>query len=207
MKLDAFLSRNKVTAPVYEDTTYPLPWEILKARELCPANRTKVIILGHDPYPTPDWSDGLAYSVKPGCPIPPTLRNVLRECRADVGIETPTTGDLSPWALQGVLLLNRVLTVEKGKPGSHAGLGWERVTAQFIQDVLDWNRPLVIMAWGALAQEGATSAEINEHTLLLTGGHPSPMNRSVPFRGGRYFSRANEWLKAHGVAPIDWRLK
>lgn len=199
----------QVSAPIYEASTVPKIDVVLRAVELCPANKTKVIIMGQDPYPTREHAMGLAFSVpKSVKALPPSLRNVFRELVADVGVPFPTSGDLTPWAERGVLLLNRVLTVEEGKSGSHIGMGWEKVTGQIVHDVLEWNNPLVIIAWGAKAQKGFEfeAGPVTDNVLYLTGGHPSPLNTSVPFRGGRYFSKANEWLAAKGVSPIDWRL-
>lgn len=189
-------------------TTIPSRDRVWLAPRLCPANKTKVVILGQDPYPDPELAMGLAFSVPKGLPIPASLRNVFKELVKDLGVPFPTSGDLTPWAEQGVLLLNRVLTTEMGKSGAHVGLGWEEKTEEILEDVLHWNRPLVIIAWGALAAQALETIQLSPNALLLVGGHPSPLNRSAktPFAGGRYFSKANLWLEARGVAPIDWRL-
>lgn len=168
-------------------------------------SHSKVIILGQDPYPNVLDACGLAFSVEHR-KFPPTLRNLLLEVFEDTGASPPLTGNLEPWAKQGVLLLNRILTVREGKPLSHARAGWEEFTTKLVQRAIDLSPALVLMLFGREAQEIKVHLKLNETTLLIEGGHPSPLNNSVAFRGGRYFSRANLWLAKHGLEPIDWRL-
>ena len=169
-----------------------------------PFDDVRVLIVGQDPYPTPGHPVGLSFSVAPDVrPVPRSLANIFRELVDDTGVPTPSTGDLSPWADRGVLLLNRVLTVSPGKPGSHRGKGWEAVTEQAIRALVDRGRPLVAILWGRDAQGlipmlGATP--------VFASVHPSPLSASGGFFGSRPFSRVNALLERQGVAPVDWSL-
>lgn len=179
-------------------------------RTLAPAS-VRVVILGQDPYHGPGEAQGLAFSVAPGVRIPPSLRNIRQELATDLGLALPQSGDLSPWARAGVLLLNTCLTVERDSPASHAKLGWERLTDQMVGAVAAERHPKVFMLWGAHAQAKATlirEAGGADH-LILASNHPSPLSARrppVPFFGSRPFSRANDWLRARGAAIIDWDL-
>ncbi|MFA7266474.1 MAG: uracil-DNA glycosylase [Candidatus Nanopelagicales bacterium] len=169
-----------------------------------PFNDVRVLIVGQDPYPTPGHAMGLSFSVRPDVsPIPRSLANIYRELVGDVLVPRPTSGDLRPWAEQGVLLLNRVLTCEPGFPGSHRGKGWEQITAQAIRSLADRGKPLVAILWG---RDAATARELLGETPIIASAHPSPLSASRGFFGSRPFSRANELLKAQGAAPIDWAL-
>lgn len=169
-----------------------------------PFSDVQVLIVGQDPYPTPGHPVGLAFSVAPDVrPVPRSLQNIYRELRDDLGVEIPVSGDLTPWTEQGVLLLNRVLTVEPGKSGSHAGKGWERVTEQAVRALVARDQPLVAILWGRQAQ---SLQPLLSDVDCLTSVHPSPLSASGGFFGSRPFSKANALLAEHGGKPVDWRL-
>lgn len=164
----------------------------------------RVLIVGQDPYPTPGHSIGLAFAVERHVrPLPRSLANIHRELRDDLGIDSPAHGDLSAWSEQGVLLLNRVLTVRPGQPGSHRGRGWEEVTAAAVRALVARGGPLVVVLWGSHAK---TLLPLLEGVAVLESAHPSPLSASRGFFGSRPFSRANESLVAQGAAPIDWQI-
>jgi len=164
----------------------------------------RVLVVGQDPYPTPGHPVGLSFSVAPGVrPLPRSLQNVFRELEADVGCERPVDGDLSAWSDQGVLLLNRVLTVRPGAPGSHRGRGWEAVTDQAIRALVARDAPLVAVLWGRDAQ---TLRPLLGDTPRVESAHPSPMSADRGFFGSRPFSRVNALLAAQGAAPVEWSL-
>lgn len=170
-----------------------------------PLDDVRVLIVGQDPYPTPGHAVGLSFSVAPDIrPIPRSLSNIYRELIDDLGVSTPSNGDLSPWAERGVLLLNRVLTVQLGQPGSHRGKGWEQITQATITALADrTDQPLVAILWGKDAQ---TSMEFLPDVPVITSAHPSPMSADRGFFGSRPFSRSNELLEEIGGDAIDWRL-
>ena len=169
-----------------------------------PFDDVRVLVVGQDPYPTPGHAMGLSFSVLPEVrPIPRSLANIFRELVDDLGVPTPTTGDLSPWADRGVLLLNRVLTVAPGRPGSHRGKGWEAVTEQAIRALVARERPLVAILWGRDAQN---LAPMLGATPVVASPHPSPLSASGGFFGSRPFSRVNDLLARNGAPPIDWTL-
>jgi uracil-DNA glycosylase len=164
----------------------------------------RVLIVGQDPYPTPGHAVGLSFSVAPDVrPIPRSLANIYREYSSDLGHPAPSTGDLTPWADRGVLLLNRVLTVEPGQPGSHRGKGWEAVTECAIRALVERRQPLVAVLWG---RDAATLKPMLGDTVTIESAHPSPLSASRGFFGSRPFSRANELLQKMGAEPVDWRL-
>ena len=164
----------------------------------------RVLIVGQDPYPTPGHPVGLSFSVAPGVrPIPRSLQNIYRELQTDLGLPTPSNGDLSPWAAHGVLLLNRVLTVAPGAPASHRGKGWEAVTDQAIRALVARGTPLVAILWGRDAQSLRPSLA---SVPFVESVHPSPMSADRGFFGSRPFSRANALLAEQGAEPIDWAL-
>lgn len=169
-----------------------------------PLDAVRVLIVGQDPYPTPGHPVGLSFSVAPDVtPIPRSLANIYQELTTDLGVPRPTTGDLSPWAERGVLLLNRVLTVGPGKPGSHRGRGWEELTAAAIDGLVARGGPLVAILWGRDARSLAPAlGEIPR----IESAHPSPLSAHSGFFGSRPFSRANAALVAQGAAPIEWAL-
>jgi uracil-DNA glycosylase len=169
-----------------------------------PFDDVRVLVVGQDPYPTPGHAMGLSFSVQPDVrPLPPSLRNIFRELVDDVGVPTPSTGDLSPWADRGVLLLNRVLTVSPHKSDSHRGKGWEPVTEQAIRALVARDEPLVAILWGKQAQ---TLSPLLGSTPIVASAHPSPLSASGGFFGSRPFSRVNALLAEQGAAPIDWTL-
>jgi uracil-DNA glycosylase len=169
-----------------------------------PLADVKVLIMGQDPYPTPGHPVGLSFSVAPDVrPLPRSLQNIFRELQDDLGLPAPTSGDLSPWSDQGVLMLNRVLTVKPGRPGSHRGQGWETVTTRAIQALVARNQPLVALLWGRDAQ---SVRDLLGDTPRVESVHPSPMSADRGFFGSRPFSRVNQLLTAQGASPVDWAL-
>lgn len=169
-----------------------------------PFNQVKVLIVGQDPYPTPGHPVGLSFSVAPDVrPIPRSLINIYRELHDDLGIPPAPSGDLTPWCDQGVMLLNRVLTVQPGKPASHRGRGWEEVTAHAIRRLAERGGPLVAILWGRPAQE---LKPLLGNVPTIESPHPSPLSASRGFFGSRPFSRANELLAQQGGTPINWAL-
>jgi len=169
-----------------------------------PPAAVKVLIVGQDPYPTPGHPIGLAFSVAAGVrPLPRSLANIFRELVDDVGVPVPTGGDLTPWSEQGVLLLNKVLTVAPGTPGSHRGKGWEGVTEQAVRALAARGRPLVAVLWGREAQ---VLRPLLDGVPVVESVHPSPLSASRGFFGSRPFSRVNELLTQQGAEPVDWRL-
>lgn len=184
---------------------YPRGGDILRAFQLTPFAEVRVVILGQDPYHGPGQAHGLAFSVRPGVRIPPSLLNIYKELESDLGIPRARHGFLEHWARQGVLLLNAVLTVEAGRAASHQGRGWERFTDAVIARVNGLPRPVVFMLWGSHAQRKAAFVDAGRH-LVLRAPHPSPLSAHAGFFGCRHFSRANAFLVEHGEPPIDWQL-
>lgn len=182
----------------------PAGANVLRAFQ-CPFDAVRVLIVGQDPYPTPGHAVGLSFSVAPGTrPVPRSLANIFREYSEDLGHPRPSTGDLTPWADQGVLLLNRVLTVSPGEPGSHRGKGWEAVTEQAIRALVDRDGgPLVAILWGSDARK---LAPLLIDVPLVESAHPSPMSADRGFFGSRPFSRVNALLDELGGDPVDWKL-
>ncbi|HKF34383.1 MAG TPA: uracil-DNA glycosylase [Jatrophihabitantaceae bacterium] len=169
-----------------------------------PFDDVRVLIVGQDPYPTPGHPVGLSFSVAPDVrPLPRSLQNIFRELSADLGYPTPSSGDLSPWSQHGILLLNRVLTVAPGQPGSHRGTGWEAVTEQAIRALAGRGKPLVAILWGRDAQ---TLRPMLGETPSIESAHPSPMSADRGFFGSRPFGRTNELLARQGAEPVDWKL-
>jgi uracil-DNA glycosylase len=170
-----------------------------------PFNAVRVLIVGQDPYPTPGHPVGLSFSVSPETrPLPRSLVNIFREYSEDLGHPLPSTGDLSPWTERGVLLLNRVLTVQPGQPGSHRGKGWEEVTDQAIRALAARPAPLVAILWGRDAR--TLRPLLGARVPCIESAHPSPMSADRGFFGSRPFTRVNEQLEARGAEPIDWKL-
>jgi uracil-DNA glycosylase len=184
---------------------YPPGPLIFAALDTTPFEQVRVVILGQDPYHGPGQAHGLCFSVPPGVPPPPSLDNIFKEIQRDLGIARPDHGCLVPWAKQGVLLLNAVLTVERGLAGSHQNKGWEGFTDLCI-DALNRERDgLVFLLWGSYAQKKGGLIDRQRH-LVLKAPHPSPLSAHRGFIGCGHFSRANEYLRQRGHAPIDWRL-
>jgi uracil-DNA glycosylase len=186
-------------------TIYPSNSEVFNAFAFTPFAQVKIVILGQDPYHGPNQAHGLSFSVKPPTPPPPSLVNIFIELERDLGIKRPRHGCLESWATQGVLLLNAVLTVEESKAGSHANRGWERFTDRVIRELNDHRENLVFMLWGSYAQKKASFVDRTKH-LVLEAPHPSPLSAHRGFLGCRHFSRANEYLKLHGLSAICWEL-
>jgi len=186
-------------------TIYPDMYHIFEALHLTSYEDAKVVILGQDPYHGPGQAHGLSFSVRPGVPVPPSLQNIYKELRDDLGCPIPSHGYLAHWAKQGVLLLNAVLTVRAGVPNSHRSLGWEKFTAAVIAALNERERPLVFMLWGRNAQEKAGLIDPSRH-LVIRSAHPSPLSAHNGFFGSRPFSRANAFLRSIGEREIDWRV-
>jgi uracil-DNA glycosylase len=169
-----------------------------------PLDSVRVLVVGQDPYPTPGHPIGLSFSVAPDVhPLPGSLRNIFAEYSEDLGLPAPCTGDLRPWARAGVMLLNRVLTVQAGKPASHRGLGWEEVTEQAIRALVGRDQPLVAILWG---RDARSLKPMLGATPTVESPHPSPMSARYGFFGSRPFSTANQLLEAQGADPVDWTL-
>ncbi len=185
---------------------YPNSDDIFNAFHLTPYNKVKVVILGQDPYHEPGQAHGLSFSVKPGIDIPPSLVNIYKELHDDVGTYIPNNGYLVKWAEQGVLLLNTILTVRAHGAMSHSRIGWEEFTNAAIEALNKSDRPLVFMLWGKPAQAKEVMLTNSNH-LILKAPHPSPLSAYRGFFGCRHFSKANEFLTAHGETPIDWQIE
>ncbi|WP_345214451.1 uracil-DNA glycosylase [Georgenia halophila] len=169
-----------------------------------PLDDVRVLIVGQDPYPTPGHPMGLSFSVQPHVrPVPRSLQNIYAELRDDLGLPVPSTGDLTPWARHGVMLLNRVLTVRPGTPASHRGKGWEEITAHAIRTLVGRGTPLVAILWG---RDAGTLRPMLGETPVIASAHPSPLSATRGFFGSRPFSRANALLVENGAEPVDWSL-
>jgi len=184
---------------------YPDMYDIFNALHYTPYSKTKVCILGQDPYHGPGQAHGLSFSVKPGVPPPPSLQNIFKELHDDLGCKIPNHGCLEHWARQGVLLLNTVLTVRRGQANSHRGKGWEQFTDRVIQLLNEREKPVVFILWGKNAQAKKAMIDATRH-LIIESAHPSPYSAHAGFFGSRPFSRANEFLRRIGETPIDWEI-
>lgn len=184
---------------------YPPGPEIFAAFAHTPFERVKVVILGQDPYHGPGQAHGLCFSVRPGVPPPPSLVNIFKEIERDLGLPRPDHGCLTPWADRGVLLLNTVLTVERGRAASHRGKGWEGFTDSAIRCLGEEREGLVFLLWGSHAGAKAGLIDSRRHAIFRAP-HPSPLSAHRGFMGCSHFSRANAYLEAHGQAPMDWSL-
>ncbi len=183
----------------------PAPENIFNAFNSTPFDKVAVVILGQDPYHGPGQAQGLCFSVPDGVVIPPSLKNIFKEIKSDLGLPIPNHGSLQSWANQGVLLLNATLTVEQGKPGSHQRQGWERFTDTTIKLVSDECDGVVFMLWGNYAQKKIELIDTGKHCVLLAA-HPSPLSAHRGFFGCKHFSKANDYLRSHAKSPIDWRI-
>lgn len=201
-KLKEFISSEKEAG--YQ--IFPPANQVFNAFSYAPADQVKVVIIGQDPYHGPGQAHGLSFSVPPGVPAPPSLRNIFKELHADLGIIPPDHGCLEKWAAQGVLLLNATLTVRQGEPKSHHGRGWEQFTDEIVRVLSD--KPRVFMLWGRSAQEKCEKvlSQINHNHCILKAAHPSPFS-ATRFLGCRHFSKANAVLQQWGEKPIEWDLK
>lgn len=199
-----FLKLTDFVRTEYRTTTiYPPGRLIFNAFDLCPFDRVKVVIIGQDPYHGPGQAHGLCFSVNDGIAYPPSLVNIFKEIKADIGTEPPTTGNLTRWARQGVLLLNATLTVRAHQAGSHQNKGWELFTDAVIRLLAEEKEHLVFILWGAYAQRKGAFIDRSRH-LVLTSAHPSPLSAYNGFFGNHHFSRTNAYLEEHGETGIVW---
>lgn len=198
-ELLAFVEAERERGPVF-----PPPEDVFAALRATPIEQVKVLVLGQDPYHGEGQGHGLCFSVRPGVRVPPSLRNIYKEMRDDLGHPVPDNGYLMPWAEQGVLLLNAVLTVRAGEANSHKGKGWERLTDAVIRAVAARPDPAVFVLWGNYAKKKLPLIDTGRHTVVQ-GAHPSPLS-AKKFLGSRPFSRIDEAVAAQGATPIDWRI-
>ena len=196
-KISEFSSKKKKIHPCNKD--------IFRAFELTPFKDVKIIILGQDPYHGPNQANGLAFSVNSEVRLPPSLLNIFKEYSTDLNLPTPTNGDLSAWAERGVLLLNSILTVESGSPGSNKDFGWEEFTNQIIKALNDKKSNLVFILWGAYAQSKKIFIDSSKH-LIIASPHPSPLSAHRGFFGSKPFSKTNDYLRKNKSEEIDWRI-
>lgn len=201
---DYFVQLTDFVRNEYAHTTvYPPGRLIFNAFNLCPFDRVKVVIIGQDPYHGPGQAHGLCFSVNDGIAFPPSLQNIFKEIQADLGKPIPTSGNLTRWAEQGVLMLNATLTVRAHAAGSHQRRGWEEFTDAAIRALNNEREHLVFILWGAYAQKKGAFIDRSRH-LVLTSAHPSPLSANNGFFGNHHFSLTNDYLRAHGQTPIDW---
>ena len=199
--LAAFLRQRKAAGA----RIYPPGPQIFSALNTTPFDQVKVVVLGQDPYHGAGQAHGLCFSVQPGVPVPPSLDNIFKELQRDLGVARPDHGCLLPWARQGVLLLNAVLTVEDGRAGAHAGKGWEGFTDHVVETLNREREGLVFLLWGSYAQAKGKVIDPHRHRVLKAP-HPSPLSAHRGFIGCGHFSTTNEYLARRGQAPIDWAL-
>ena len=188
-----------------EKTIYPPKKEVFSSFYFTDMDKVKVVILGQDPYHQPNQACGMCFSVKPGVPLPKSLINIYKEISADLGIKMSDSGYLLPWARQGVMLLNTVLTVEKGKANSHKDHGWEIFTDHVISKLDSLDQPMVFLLWGANARNKEALLH-NPNHLVLKAAHPSPLSAYNGFFGCRHFSKTNAFLVSRGVKPVNWQI-
>lgn len=194
---------NKIMAEYDTKTIYPPKNYIFNALKLTSFKDTKVVIVGQDPYHEEHQAHGLSFSVQKGVKLPPSLQNIYKELETDLGIKPRIDGDLTGWARQGVLLLNAVLTVEKGHAGSHRNMGWELLTDYIIKVLNKKDSPVVFILWGNFAKEKAKLITNPMHYIIMSP-HPSPFSAYSGFFGSKPFSKTNNFLESHGLTPIDW---
>ncbi|MEV1007112.1 uracil-DNA glycosylase [Streptomyces sp. NPDC049881] len=198
-ELTEFVEEERARGPVF-----PPRDEVFAALAATPFDRVKVLVLGQDPYHGEGQGHGLCFSVRPGVRTPPSLRNIYKELHAEKGLPVPDNGYLMPWAEQGVLLLNAVLTVRSGEPNSHKGKGWEKFTDAVIRAVADRPDPAVFVLWGAYAQKKLPLIDTERHAVVK-GAHPSPLS-AKKFFGSRPFTQIDAAIEAQGHSPVDWRI-
>lgn len=184
-------------------TIYPPGGKIFNAFDSCPFDKVKVVILGQDPYHGPKQANGLAFSVSDGVPVPPSLQNIYKELKTDLGTQPPASGNLQRWAQQGVLLLNATLTVRQGSAASHQGRGWEEFTDAALRILSEQKEHLVFILWGNYAKRKGSFIDRSKH-YVIESVHPSPLSASGGFFGSKPFSKTNSYLHEHGISPIDW---
>ena len=199
-QLRIFLKNEYATQKIHPDM-----YHVYEALELTPYEEVKVVILGQDPYHGVNQAHGLSFSVQPGVKTPPSLVNIYKELKNDLGIEPVSHGNLVTWAEQGVLLLNTVLTVREGQAYSHRGKGWEQLTDAIIEKLNERDKPIVFILWGKPAQEKMKMIDKSRH-IIITAPHPSPLSAHRGFFGSKPFSKTNDALLALGETPIDWQL-
>jgi uracil-DNA glycosylase len=197
----AFLRSEKAAGKVI----YPPGSLIFNAFDSTPFDQVKVVILGQDPYHNPGEAMGLCFSVPRGVKVPPSLLNIYKELKADVGVSAPGHGDLSAWTRQGVFLLNAMMTVERNRPQSHQNIGWQTFTDAVIRTLSERREGLVFMLWGNFARKKKALIDAERH-LILESAHPSPLAGNA-FSGCRHFSKANAYLESKGMAPVDWKVE
>ena len=188
------------------EVCFPPVKDIFNAFEMCSFSNTKIVILGQDPYHGKGQAHGLSFSVPEGMKIPPSLRNIFKELTSDLGVDSPTQGDLTSWSKQGVLLLNATLTVRKSSPGSHQKQGWEEFTDSVIKTISNKKESVVIVLWGKFAEQKVSLIDESKH-CIITSSHPSPFSAHRGFLGSKPFSKTNEFLEKKGIEKIDWELK
>jgi uracil-DNA glycosylase len=199
-KLEQFLKEDRGS-----HTIYPPEKDIFSAFNLTPYKNVNVLLLGQDPYPGEGQAHGLSFSVRPGIKPPASLRNIYKELATDVGFRLPNNGYLAPWAKQGMLMLNAVLTVRAGEPNSHRGKGWEIFTDCVISRVNEKTDPVIFVLWGAYAQKKIALIDTNKHTIIKSA-HPSPLSARHGFFGSRPFSQINKALRIANKPQIDWQI-
>ena len=200
LRLREFLKQEYSTRMIY-----PPMNDIFNALRRTSYSDVKAVILGQDPYHGAGQAHGMCFSVKKGTPPPPSLQNIFKELKSDLGIDPPNHGELTAWADSGVLLLNTVLTVREGQANSHRGMGWEQFTDRIIELLNQREKPMVFLLWGGNARSKARLIT-NPNHLVLQCAHPSPLSAYNGFFGCRHFSKTNEFLEQHGIAPINWKL-
>lgn len=184
-------------------TIYPPAANIFSAFDYTSFEKVKVVIVGQDPYHGPHQANGLSFSVNQGVPFPPSLQNIFKELKEDIGVAIPSSGDLSAWAKQGVLLLNATLTVQDGKAGSHQKKGWEQFTDALIQQLAEKRENLVFILWGSYAQKKGANINRDKH-FVIESAHPSPLSVYRGFWGSKPFSKTNQFLTSQKIDPIQW---
>jgi uracil-DNA glycosylase len=200
LKLREFVDEERRT-----HTVFPPENQVFSALELTPYEKVNVLLLGQDPYHDEGQAHGLCFSVRPGVPPPPSLVNIFKELQSDVGCDVPNNGYLVPWAKQGILLLNAVLTVRAHEANSHKNKGWEKFTDAIIRSVSDKDDPVVFVLWGGYAQKKIKLIDTDKHTIIQSA-HPSPLSARNGFFGSKPFSAINEALRAAGKPEIDWQI-
>lgn len=195
----------RVNYAYHKTTCYPPPEKVFRALRETPYGAVKAVILGQDPYHGPNQAQGLCFSVGEGIPKPPSLENIFQELHNDLGLPVPAAGDLSPWARQGVLLLNTILSVQEHRPMSHADFGWQTFTDAVIRRLNERERPIVFLLWGSPAR-AKKALLTNPRHLILEAPHPSPLSAYRGFFGSKPFSRANAFLEKEGLGAIDWSI-
>ena len=201
LQIATFLRTEKMAGK----TIYPPGSLIFNAFNTTPFDKVKVVLLGQDPYHGKGQAHGLSFSVQDGVPPPPSLMNIFKELQSDIGVPFPTTGNLTPWAEQGMLLLNASLTVRANEPMSHAKIGWAAFTDAVIKKISDQKKNVVFLLWGKFAQEKQVLIDETKH-CILKAAHPSPFSAHSGFFGCHHFSKTNEYLAKNGIDPIDWKL-